>query len=173
MSTRPLVSGAAHRSRSLNELYRQLQRRGGAIARVRWSVIDRWPTHPLLVKVRRTHDQPPPTPPPPPPPPGPRSVGRHSPSPGCTLATQAFADRIRGALATFDVDGGARNVVILFSAHSLPLSVVGRGDAYPHEVAATVHAVMTELGFCSPHLYVAGAGRGWIRCAPGAPDDGS
>ena len=35
--------------------------------------------------------------------------------------------------------------VIVFSAHSLPLSVVERGDPYPHEVAATVHAVMEQL----------------------------
>jgi ferrochelatase len=36
-------------------------------------------------------------------------------------------------------------VVILFSAHSLPMKVVERGDAYVAEVAATVDAVMGAL----------------------------
>jgi protoporphyrin/coproporphyrin ferrochelatase len=38
------------------------------------------------------------------------------------------------------------NVVLLYSAHSLPMSVVNRGDPYPAEVAATVHAVNQRLG---------------------------
>jgi ferrochelatase len=38
------------------------------------------------------------------------------------------------------------NVVLLFSAHSLPMTVVNRGDPYPAEVAATVYAVMQRLG---------------------------
>ena len=42
------------------------------------------------------------------------------------------------------------DVVILFSAHSLPMSVVSRGDPYPQEVGATVHNVMEELGYCNP-----------------------
>ncbi|KAF8248092.1 ferrochelatase [Wilcoxina mikolae CBS 423.85] len=45
-------------------------------------------------------------------------------------------------------------VVLLFSAHSLPMSVVNRGDPYPTEVAATVHAVMTKLGFKNPYRLV-------------------
>lgn len=45
-------------------------------------------------------------------------------------------------------------VVLLFSAHSLPMSVVNRGDPYPAEVAATVHAVMTRLGFSNPYRLV-------------------
>lgn len=40
--------------------------------------------------------------------------------------------------------------VIMFSAHSLPLSAVERGDPYPHEVAATVYAVMEKLEFRNP-----------------------
>jgi len=45
-------------------------------------------------------------------------------------------------------------VVLLFSAHSLPMSVVNRGDPYPAEVAATVHAVMGRLGFKNPYRLV-------------------
>jgi ferrochelatase len=57
----------------------------------------------------------------------------------------SVADTIEEALRRFPV--GVRNdVLLLFSAHSLPLAVVDRGDPYPHEVAATVHAVMQELG---------------------------
>jgi ferrochelatase len=45
-------------------------------------------------------------------------------------------------------------VVLLFSAHSLPMSVVNRGDSYPAEVAATVHAVMRRLGMKNPYRLV-------------------
>ncbi len=41
--------------------------------------------------------------------------------------------------------------LILFSAHSLPLSVIDRGDAYPAEVAASVAAVMQHLGVPNAH----------------------
>lgn len=43
------------------------------------------------------------------------------------------------------------NTLILFSAHSLPLSVVDRGDAYPAEVAATVAHVMRASGLPNPY----------------------
>ncbi|KAF8430148.1 hypothetical protein EV426DRAFT_580082 [Tirmania nivea] len=46
------------------------------------------------------------------------------------------------------------DVVLLFSAHSLPMSVVDRGDPYPAEVAATVHAVVGRLGFKNPYRLV-------------------
>lgn len=36
-------------------------------------------------------------------------------------------------------------VTIIFSAHSLPLSVINKGDAYAQEVGATVQAVMERL----------------------------
>ncbi|ORZ39896.1 hypothetical protein BCR44DRAFT_40523, partial [Catenaria anguillulae PL171] len=91
---------------SLNELYRQL-RVLDPNNTIQWSVIDRWPTHKLLVK--------------------------------------AFADRIRAALETYP-EADRNKVTLLFSAHSLPMTVVDRGDPYVHEVAATVHAVMAELG---------------------------
>lgn len=43
-------------------------------------------------------------------------------------------------------EGPARdNAVIMFTAHSLPMYVVERGDAYPQEVGATVQAVVDKL----------------------------
>ncbi|XP_018320569.1 ferrochelatase, mitochondrial [Agrilus planipennis] len=82
---------------------------------VRISLIDRWSTHPLLIKT--------------------------------------FADLIRQELGKLS-DGGRKNAIILFSAHSLPLKAVNRGDPYPSEVGATVQLVMKELGFCNPYQLV-------------------
>jgi len=57
----------------------------------------------------------------------------------------AFAETIREEIAKFP-EGDQDDVVLLFSAHSLPLKVVNRGDPYPAEVGATVNAVMNRLG---------------------------
>ncbi|XP_052748167.1 ferrochelatase, mitochondrial-like isoform X3 [Galleria mellonella] len=82
---------------------------------IKFSLIERWATHPLLAKV--------------------------------------FAERIREKLEAFD--SRVRNdVVILFTAHSLPLKAVSRGDTYPHEVAATVAATMSTLQVPNPHRLV-------------------
>ncbi|KAH1292605.1 hypothetical protein KXW98_002397 [Aspergillus fumigatus] len=63
---------------------------------------------------------------------------------------EAFARNIEEQLMTYPEE--KRNgVVLLFSAHSLPMSVVNRGDPYPAEVAATVHAVMQRLNFSNPY----------------------
>lgn len=101
---------------SLNELYREIRRRKQArspAGDISWSVIDRWPTHPGLIR--------------------------------------AFANRVREATAQFPADV-REDVPIMFSAHSLPMQVVsGRGDPYPAEVAATVAAVMQELGWRNPY----------------------
>ncbi|KAI5777684.1 hypothetical protein EDC01DRAFT_713626 [Geopyxis carbonaria] len=64
-----------------------------------------------------------------------------------------FAKHIEAKLAEYPADRRDQ-AVILFSAHSLPMSVVNRGDPYPAEVAATVHAVMTKLGFRNPYRLV-------------------
>ncbi|CAL8384567.1 ferrochelatase, mitochondrial [Gadus morhua] len=99
---------------SLNAIYRYYRDRGEG-PKMRWSVIDRWPTHPLLV--------------------------------------ECFADHIRNELLKFPED--KRNeVVILFSAHSLPMAVVNRGDPYPQEVGATVQRVMEALDHCNPYRLV-------------------
>ena len=96
---------------------------------------------------------------------------------------QAFAGNIKNELEKFP-ETVRHQVVLLFSAHSLPmtvrntvlldfiwifvwtneaivneiyhilLQVVNRGDPYPAEVAATVHAVMEKLQFCNPYRVV-------------------
>lgn len=75
---------------------------------------------------------------------------------------EAIAQNIEATLATYP-EKDRKDVVLLFSAHSLPMSVVNRGmfavivkgnkslillpgDPYPAEVAATVYAVMQRLG---------------------------
>ena len=66
---------------------------------------------------------------------------------------EAIAQNIEKSLATYDA-AEREGVVLLFSAHSLPMSVVNRGDPYPPEVAATVHAVMDRLGRRNPYRLV-------------------
>jgi protoporphyrin/coproporphyrin ferrochelatase len=61
----------------------------------------------------------------------------------------ALAQNIQTQLATYPPELQSQ-VILLFSAHSLPMSVVNRGDPYPAEVAATVHAVMSKLNFSNP-----------------------
>ena len=79
---------------------------------------------------------------------------------------EAFATNIEAQLATYPKER-RHEVVLLFSAHSLPMSVVNRGlspcikirnwtlikigDPYTAEVAATVYAVMQRLGFSNPY----------------------
>ena len=63
---------------------------------------------------------------------------------------EAFAQNIEAQLATYS-EADRKEVVLLFSAHSLPMSVVNRGDPYPAEVAATVYAVMQRLKFSNPY----------------------
>ncbi|KFZ07418.1 hypothetical protein V501_06476 [Pseudogymnoascus sp. VKM F-4519 (FW-2642)] len=63
---------------------------------------------------------------------------------------EAFAQNIEATLATYS-EADRKDVTILFSAHSLPMTVVNRGDPYPAEVAATVYAVMERLKFSHPY----------------------
>jgi protoporphyrin/coproporphyrin ferrochelatase len=63
---------------------------------------------------------------------------------------EAFAKNIEDQLIQYPEER-RKNVILLFSAHSLPMSVVNRGDPYPAEVAATVYAVMQRLGFSNPY----------------------
>jgi protoporphyrin/coproporphyrin ferrochelatase len=63
----------------------------------------------------------------------------------------SMAATVREGLELFPVNERDQ-VVLLFSAHSLPLNVIDRGDPYPQEVGATVHAVMRDLGFSHPYL---------------------
>lgn len=98
---------------SLNELYRR--GKAGEIGDIKWSVIDRWGTHPGFI--------------------------------------EAVAQNIEAALSKFAPEARS-DVVLLFSAHSLPMSVVNRGDPYVQEVSASVAAVMQRLGHSNPYRLV-------------------
>ncbi|KAF9302979.1 ferrochelatase hem15 [Mortierella antarctica] len=99
---------------SMNELYRQLQE-WDPERKMKWSVIDRWHTHPGLV--------------------------------------QAVANHIVAGLEKYPEESRDK-VVILFSAHSLPMEIVNKGDYYPSEVAATVEAVMKLLNYRNSYRLV-------------------
>jgi len=99
---------------SMTAIYQHYAQRS-AETNMTWSIIDRWPTHPKLIKV--------------------------------------FAKNIRDQLATFD-EKTRGEVVLLFSAHSVPQYVMDRGDPYPAEVGATVSLVMQELGWTNPYRLV-------------------
>lgn len=97
---------------SLNELWRAAHRLGLASA-FRWSVIDRWPTHPGFIA--------------------------------------AMTRSVQAGLAQFTGAERAKTL-ILFSAHSLPMDVINRGDPYPQEIGASVQAVMEQLNFSNEFL---------------------
>ena len=48
--------------------------------------------------------------------------------------------------------GERDDAVILFSAHSLPLSIINRGDPYPQEIGASVQGVIRRLGSANRYL---------------------
>ncbi|ODM94996.1 Ferrochelatase, mitochondrial [Orchesella cincta] len=74
----------------------------------------------------------------------------------CTdrLLVETVALRIQEQLAKYSTDKERARAVILFSAHSLPMKAVNRGDPYPAEVGATVQLVMEKLGFSNPYRLV-------------------
>ena len=61
---------------------------------------------------------------------------------------KTFAQNIQNVLDTFD-ESKRKDVVLLFSAHSIPQYVMNRGDPYPAEVGATVSNVMEKLKWCN------------------------
>lgn len=64
---------------------------------------------------------------------------------------QAMTETVKDGLNEFDpLD--REQVLILFSAHSLPLDVIDRGDSYPQEVGASVQRVVEQLGRSNPYL---------------------
>ncbi|HEX5819505.1 MAG TPA: ferrochelatase, partial [Gemmatimonadales bacterium] len=63
----------------------------------------------------------------------------------------AMAETVEEGLRTFP-PAERRDVLLLFSAHSLPLAVIDRGDPYPQEIGATTAAVMELLGHRNPYL---------------------
>jgi ferrochelatase len=64
---------------------------------------------------------------------------------------EAMTETVRQGLEQFP-EAERDDVLILFSAHSLPIDVINRGDSYPQEVGATVHEVMERLGFSHEYL---------------------
>ncbi|WBW75539.1 ferrochelatase Hem15 [Schizosaccharomyces osmophilus] len=59
---------------------------------------------------------------------------------------KAFSENIQKTLETYPKEE-RDDVVIIFSAHSLPMSQVSKGDPYVNEVAATTYGIMQNLGF--------------------------
>jgi ferrochelatase len=64
---------------------------------------------------------------------------------------EAMTETVKAGLAQFS-ENERDDVLILFSAHSLPLDVINRGDAYPAEIGASVHDVMTRLDYSHEYL---------------------
>ena len=64
---------------------------------------------------------------------------------------EAMTETVKQGLAQFS-DEERDDVLILFSAHSLPLSVINRGDAYPAEIGASTHEVMKRLDYSHEYL---------------------
>jgi len=63
----------------------------------------------------------------------------------------AMTETVRDGLEQFDA-ADREKVLLLFSAHSLPLDVIDRGDAYPQEVGASVQRVIEQLGAPNPYI---------------------
>ena len=59
---------------------------------------------------------------------------------------EAMTETVKQGLGGF-TEAERDDVLILFSAHSLPLDVINRGDAYPAEIGASAHEVMKRLGY--------------------------
>jgi protoporphyrin/coproporphyrin ferrochelatase len=64
---------------------------------------------------------------------------------------RAMAGKVREGLARFP-EAERDDVLLLFSAHSLPLAMIERGDPYPQEVGASVHEVLKDGAFPNPYL---------------------
>jgi len=63
----------------------------------------------------------------------------------------AVAETVREGLDDFPAEDRDK-VVLLFSAHSLPMRFINRGDPYPQEIGASVHRVMERIEFSHPYL---------------------
>jgi ferrochelatase len=64
---------------------------------------------------------------------------------------EAMTETVREGLNRF-APGDRDRVLILFSAHSLPLDVIDRGDSYPQEVGASVQRVVECLKAPNPYI---------------------
>jgi ferrochelatase len=63
----------------------------------------------------------------------------------------AMTETVQDGLAEFEA-ADRDKVLLLFSAHSLPLDVIDRGDAYPQEVGASVQRVVEQLAVSNPYI---------------------
>ena len=63
----------------------------------------------------------------------------------------AMTETVRDGMEQFE-PADRDKVLILFSAHSLPLDVIDRGDAYPQEVGASAQRVVEQLGRSNPYI---------------------
>ena len=63
----------------------------------------------------------------------------------------AMTETVRQGLSEFE-PADRDDALLLFSAHSLPLRIVNRGDPYPQEIGASVHEVMKRLGVGNQYL---------------------
>jgi len=97
---------------SFNELWRETKRLGMDDA-FKWSLIDRWWSHPGFI--RSVHN------------------------------------RIQEGLGKYSVED-RNDVIILFSAHSLPIPRVNRGDMYAVQIGATIEKVMESLNYSNQYL---------------------
>ncbi len=64
------------------------------------------------------------------------------------LYLEAFADRINAALAQFPQP---ETVQLVFSAHSVPVAVIEKGDPYQQQIIETVVLVMEQGAWSNPH----------------------
>jgi ferrochelatase len=97
---------------SMNHLWRELDRLN-MTNDFKWSLIDRWNTHPGYI--------------------------------------DAVAQRVRMGLAQFAPEDRDK-VIIMFSAHSIPMKTVYKGDPYVKEIASTSEHVMKALGLPNSHI---------------------
>ncbi len=67
------------------------------------------------------------------------------------LFIEAMTTTVRQGLEQFAPEN-RNDVLILFSAHSLPMGIINRGDPYPLEVAASVHEVLKRLDRPYEHM---------------------
>ena len=63
----------------------------------------------------------------------------------------AMTGTVRDGLERFP-PGTRDRVLLLFSAHSLPLHIIDRGDPYPQEIGASVQGVVERLAVPNPYL---------------------
>jgi ferrochelatase len=63
----------------------------------------------------------------------------------------AVANRVRIGLEQFAPEDRDK-VIIMFSAHSVPMKVVNKGDSYVKEIASTSERVIEALGLKNTHI---------------------